>query len=116
MVFAIITYVNGQVSTLLDIVKQRFGNSVNSLAIMDCELRWDDIILDVIRDGDVVEAMSSSRTESAHKNSGKDDENGESSHNNHENSSQMVTCFHAATVVPYLYIVIKRHAVLLTVN
>ena len=45
-----------QVSTLVDMVNERFGTRVPGLAIMDCQLRWDDIILDVIRDGDVVEA------------------------------------------------------------
>jgi hypothetical protein len=33
----------------LDMANMRFGTSVRKLAIMDCELRGDDIIMDVIR-------------------------------------------------------------------
>jgi len=46
-----------QVSKLVDMVSSRFGTQVACLAIMDCQLRRDDIIRDVIRDGDVVEAL-----------------------------------------------------------
>jgi serine/threonine protein kinase len=57
-----------QVSALMDMVRARFQTTVGRLAIMDCELRWDDIILDVIRDGDVVEGITSGTSASARRN------------------------------------------------
>ena len=38
-----------KISRLVDMVNTRFGSSVTKLAILDCELRSDDVIMDVIR-------------------------------------------------------------------
>jgi len=59
---------DAQVAKLVDMVNSRFGTQVAGLAIMDCQLRWDDIIRDVIRDGDVVEALASGVSASAYTN------------------------------------------------
>ena len=50
-------------STLVDMVNMRFGSKASALSIRACELRQDDIIADVIRDGDLVEVIASGSSE-----------------------------------------------------
>ena len=50
-------------STLVDMVNMRFGSKASALSIRACELRQDDIIADVIRDGDLVEVTASGSSE-----------------------------------------------------